>query len=189
VTSQTDTTTKYTRLSGSGHRPGVGASIFSRCRLYLGHDHVLSLETKGFTESYRRLYFADIQAIVTIKTRKWNQLNIILPLITCLLFILAMLAGAGPGRISLAAVGAVFLAACLQNLLRGPTCNCYIMTAVQKEQLPSLGRIRTANKVITMLSRSIEAFQGKLDKVALASDGLDEVPATSEPTAGDGPAP
>jgi hypothetical protein len=189
VTSQTDTTTKYTRLSGSGHRPGVGALIFSRCRLYLGHDHVLSLETKGFTESYRRFYFPDIQAIVTIKTRKWNRLNVILPLVTSLLFILTMLVGAGPGKIALAAVGIIFLAVFLQNLLRGPTCDCYIMTAVQKEQLPSLGRVRTANKVIAMLSRSVEAVQGTLDKAALISGVLNEVPVSSEPSAEDGPVP
>jgi hypothetical protein len=174
VTSQSDTTrTTYTRLAGGGHRRGVGASIFSRCRLYLGNDHLLALETSGFTENYRRFFFADIQAIVTIRTKKWNRLNIILPVIVIAWFFLSVLVDAGPARVSLTLIGAIFLVAFMYHLLRGPTCDCYVITAVQKEHLPSLGRIRLAIRVITILTRSIEAVQGPLDKTLLRTSTFD----------------
>jgi hypothetical protein len=179
LTSQTETATKYTRLPGRGHRHGFGASIFSRCRLYLGNDHVLSAEASGFTEKYKRFYFSDIQAFVTIRTKKWEKLNIILPLIIIGWFVLAVLSGAGPGRTFLASIGMIFLAAFVYHLLKGPTCHCFVVTAIQKEQLPSLGRIGLANKVIAVLSRSIEAAQGHLDRAALVESTFDPVSDTT----------
>ncbi len=59
----------YTRLPGRGLRYG-GFRLFSRaiCTLWMGADHLLLVDRTGYTESYKRFYFADIQAIVVRRT-------------------------------------------------------------------------------------------------------------------------
>ena len=48
------------------------------------------------------------------------------------------------------------------NLLRGPTCESHLQTAVQTEKLHSLYRLNTAKKIINRLRLLIEQAQGKL---------------------------
>ena len=42
----------------------------------------------------------------------------------------------------------------------GPTCACYLRTAVQNEKLPSLSRLRRARLVLGRLQPQIIAVQG-----------------------------
>ena len=48
------------------------------------------------------------------------------------------------------------------NLIKGPTCNCYLRTAVQIKELPSLSRLKRARKVLARLRPLITAAQGAL---------------------------
>ena len=103
----------------------------------------------GYTEEYKRFYYADIQAIVTRKTGRGAAWNFFPP---CSLFLFALVAVTRTGT----AAGVVFwilaglsLLILAVNLLRGPTCICHLQTAVSREELPSLSRERTAKKAIT----------------------------------------
>lgn len=75
--------------------------------------------------------------------------------------------GGGPdaaGFVVLSAVLGVMLACCVGglalNTALGPTCNCYLWTAVHKEELQCLRRLRTAQRVVNALIPPIEAAQG-----------------------------
>jgi hypothetical protein len=64
--------------------------------------------------------------------------------------------------IPLAGAAFLWLLLLAYHLLSGPTCICYLRTAVQFEALPSLYRIKTARKAIALLRQRIEAYQGPL---------------------------
>ena len=52
----------YRRLPGRGRTP-LGSHS-----LWIGEDHLLLVELRGFTETYRRFYFRDVQAIILRRT-------------------------------------------------------------------------------------------------------------------------
>lgn len=157
------TTTRYRRLPGRGPRKGRFFSVFlSRCSLYLGDDHILSVENNGFSEDYKRFYFADIQAIITRKTRSRDVGSIVFSLMIAGSLTGALLSKNESPRIFFWALSGIFLLLFLINLLRGPTCMCHIMTAVQEDQLPSLNRLRVARRVIGTLRLAVEKVQGTL---------------------------
>lgn len=145
--------------------PGIGYTYISRCSLWLGKDHLLAAETTFFTETYRRFYFHDLQAVVIQENRARRDWTIILGVIAGLvaaLFGLILLAsGLNPAAWTLfALLEAPLLLGLLFNGLRGPTCRCRLQTAVQAVELPSLRRLRKAERVIATLRPLIEQAQG-----------------------------
>jgi hypothetical protein len=172
--------TSYKRLPGKGpRRSGLFSGLISRCTLYLGKDHILSVENQGFSEDYKRFYFSDIQAIMTRKTRRWPAWNIGL---TCVIVLAGLLLphtrSAGMFFWALCGVCVLFL---LVNVARGPTCICHIMTAVQEDQLPSLNRVRVARKVIGTLKTAIENVQGTLSPEQIHASQTEVLPDSTSP--------
>src|SRR5437660_10422801 len=55
--------------------PGRGLVAAQRVQLYQGADHLLQVASTGYSESYRRFYFRDIQAITIQKTQLGKILN------------------------------------------------------------------------------------------------------------------
>jgi len=155
--------TRYKRLPGKGPRRRwfIAASL-SGCSLYLGDDHVLAVESNGFSEDYKRFYFSDIQAIFTRRTRRGTTWSIVLALMMACSLLSALLLEVESFRIFFWILSGAFLACLLGNAFRGPTCICHILTAVQEDQLPSLNRLRVARKVIGTLRVAIERAQGIL---------------------------
>ena len=155
--------TRYKRLPGRGpRRTGFIAVSLSRCSLYMGDDHILAVDSNGFSEDYKHFYFSDIQAITTRRTRRGAAWSIALALMIACSFVGALFLEKEDARIFFWVLSGAFLAFLLVNLFRGPTCICHIMTAVQEDQLPSLNRLRVARKVIEALRLAIERVQGKL---------------------------
>ncbi len=155
--------TRYKRLPGRGPSKGGFLAIsLSRCSLYTGDDHILAVDSNGFTEDYKRFYFSDIQAIITRRTKRGATWSIVLGLIIVCSLMGALFLEKEPARIFFWAFSGTFLLLLFINILRGPTCICHIMTAVQEEQLPSLNRLRVARKVIGKLRLVIERVQGTL---------------------------
>lgn len=166
-----DKTTKYERLSGSGV-DFLGMGFASLHTLWLGPDHLLSVSSSGFRENYKRFYLRDIQAIVMKRTLKWLAGNIAWGLLCVLLLVPAVLGviwewspyGVAALEVPLAIVFIGFLL----NLIRGPTCACYLKTAVQTDRLEALMRRRTAIVVMTRLKELIEGAQGVLSPEEIA---------------------
>lgn len=173
----------YTRLPGKGlRRQGFFSTAVIRisCTLWLANDHILNVDNRGFSEDYKRFYFRDIQAIVTQETNRGKVWNIILATLIGLFVLIAF------GSEETVAVALWLLVAgilgiiLLINWLHGPTCTCHIITAVQQETLPSLDRLKTAEKVIKILKRLIREAQGEFDAEEAQTAELSEQPSTTD---------
>jgi hypothetical protein len=156
---------KYRRLPGKGLRKqGFIAVSRISCTLWLANDHILNVDNHVFSEDYKRFYFRDIQAIITQKTNRGKVWNIILSFFGGLFGGIALFnvkPGGTEAVVAWLIVAGIFGIFLLINWLRGPTCNCHIITAVQQEQLPSLSRLKTAKKVIRILKPFIQKAQGE----------------------------
>jgi TctA family transporter len=137
-----------------------------RSSLWLGSDHLLLVQRGGFTETYKRFYFRDIQAITVQETRRrtiWNAV-LMVPLGICLigLVICAIPRMNGVAMIVWAIFGGLFLLPFVVNNLRGTACACQLRTAVQTEEIASLSRVRQTRKVLAKIRPLIVAAQGQL---------------------------
>ena len=166
---------EYRRLTWRAARPKGRWTVgfTTRDSLWLGKDHLLSINSTWFTEEYKRFYFRDIQAIVIRKTRRREFWTMILSL---LLLPCAGLAIQQFSKTGLSAdllpwgimTGIVALPLVLNNLL-GPACTCYVRTAVQVEQLASMNRVRRAHRILERIRPLIAAAQGELTPEEISS--------------------
>jgi len=176
----------YRRLSGTG----TGA--FEQIRLYQGPDHLLLVSSSGYNESYMRFYFRDIQAITvrtSIRGKIWNGVWIFLAFLAA---IIALQVG-GVAMMVWSMIAGIFFILLAVHFSFGPTCICQIRTAVQTRALPSLNRLRRAQKVIARLRPIIERAQEPMSSSEL-SRRIDEtrrdtapIPVGNPPTASPDP--
>jgi hypothetical protein len=159
---------EYQRLTRTRNRHLFSFAISSRTSLWLGGDHLLCIDTNGYTETYKRFYFRDIQAFTLTSSKRRLIWNLVLGFLTvpCLAGLVTTLLST-PGADAGAIVGwsvptFVFGVPLLINNLLGPACVCYLRTAVQVEELASLSRWRKARNVLARLRPLIAAAQGEL---------------------------
>src|SRR5438477_12551721 len=64
---------EYQRLTRARPRSKFAVVSSGNSSLWLGKDHLLCIDSNGYTENYKRFYFRDIQALLIRKTerRKW----------------------------------------------------------------------------------------------------------------------
>jgi len=160
---------EYKRLPGRGLRRtgGVVAVSATRSSLWLGRDHLLSMDAMWFVEDYKRFYYRDIQTFLIRKTARGKAINLVFGIFATSTLLPAVLGGAfwgwGPdGWYVCGGIALFFLLFVGINALMGPTCICYLQTAVQREELPSIRRLRAARKIVNRLRPLIEAAQGTL---------------------------
>lgn len=134
--------------------------------LWLGKDHLLTIESTGYTEEYKRFYYRDIQAITVRKTKRQAVTGVVMGIVTLFFAGLGLAFGNAYGDdagsifcwIVAGVIGVLFVI----NLAAGATTTCYLRSAVQTEELPSLSRWRRANKALARLRPLIIAAQGEL---------------------------
>jgi hypothetical protein len=196
---------EYQRLTRTRSRSPFAFAWATRSSLWLGADHLLAVETNGFTETYKRFHFRDIQAITLVATQRrqqWNSVFGVLALVAAAVWGGVLLAS-GPS-LSGSVVGALVVAVLfgvplLVNNLLGPSCECRIHTAVQTEVLPSLRRLRRVQRLLERLRPLIAGAQGTLAPEEIPArmqqwfNAANEVPAsplaTQGPAAADAPMP
>ncbi|MGA9875475.1 MAG: hypothetical protein WBQ21_06680, partial [Solirubrobacteraceae bacterium] len=163
-----------------------------------GDDHLLFVENSGFTETYKRFYFRDIQAITIRRTTARRLWNWFLGggCVVCLIFCdFKMLSAGHPGAgtIVLLVFAALLGIPLLINNLLGSTCAGQLRTAVQVEELPSLCRLRQTRKVLDKIRPLIVATQGQLTaeevSARMQETVADATAQPSAPTPTDGTAP
>lgn len=147
----------YTRLT----RSPVSFGVYRH--LWLADDHIMQVESTGYSENYQRFRFEDIQGffVTTSNWRIWWNI------VWGLWVIVAGLAFAGAlSNYETPVVSAVFLIIGLTflcwNSLLGRTCRVFIVTKVQTVQLGSIGRRRTFNRVMARIQPLITAAQASL---------------------------
>jgi hypothetical protein len=162
----------YGRLTRARSRRGLGMIAAPRSSLWIGRDHLLKIDSMRFTEEYKRFYFRDIQAITICLNQRRSTWNLILVMV--IFFLFATLLSAGFLRLdddSYWLVGITFSLLALlllANNFLGPTCEVYLRTAVQVEELPSLSRVRRARNALARLYPLIAAAQGRLEPEELS---------------------
>jgi len=160
---------QYRRLTWPRRLKGTASIVtYSRSSLWLGDDHLLVIVSNGYSETYKRFYFQDIQAIAIRLTRRrliWNW--VLGPTTAIYLAAVGYAFLNGPSRDW---SGLVTLLLCalipgiplLLNNLFGPTCACTLRTAVQTEDLSSLCRLRQTRRILNRLRPLIAQAQGHL---------------------------
>ncbi|MDD2706787.1 MAG: hypothetical protein PHV34_02160 [Verrucomicrobiae bacterium] len=160
---------EYIRLPGFGRKVTALMLYAEDCHLWLGPDHLLHvIGSRWYNEIYTRFYYRDIQAVMIRKTAGGT-----IAILTCLSLIGLIAAFSTFGILVWRWQPEVTIPICLApglplliiifyNLIRGPTCKCHLQTAVSREELPSLGRMRTARRAMRLLEPRIQNAQGLL---------------------------
>ena len=179
---------KYHRLTRERGPAQFSVAAITRSSLWLGDDHLLLVECTGYSETYKRFFFRDIQAITISKTKVrvvWNWVwGVLLAIAGLIIWASSHDASSATGAI-VAAIIVLIISGIplLLNNLFGPTCACEIRTAVQTENLPSLCRVRKTQKVLNRIRPLIIAAQGQLtgEEVSLRMRESVASPAASAP--------
>jgi hypothetical protein len=136
-------------------------------RLWLADDHLLLATTTGYTEEYRRFYFADIQAIFIRKTNAGAVGNWILVSVVVILIGMGIIFR--KDLIFVAFLVALPLVLLTVTALFGSNCTVEIQTAVSTQLLTPLTRLRASKKIIAQLVPLITAAQGETTPEQLAT--------------------
>lgn len=146
---------------------GFSFNIFNAPSLWIGPDHLLSVDAVLFQEKYKRFYYSDIQAIVMIRSNRhhlWTAIWAALALLCGLVVFFS----SGAGYVSGTFLG-LFSTALIVNLALGPACKAHIQTAVQIQNLRSFRRMRSAGRAMDRIKVPVEQAQGALDLNALTA--------------------
>jgi hypothetical protein len=152
---------QYQRLTHSGM-----LTVNTRGSLWLGADHLLSVESNGYRETYKRFYFSDIQAITVQKTGGFKLWNIIagIVILMFLIFTIAEMSTSDNdkmiGMMIFGGITGLFLLILLLHLTAGRTCKTFLRTAVQIERLPGMNRVPKTRKVLAKIRPLIATAQG-----------------------------
>jgi hypothetical protein len=152
----------YQRLTRARARAGFSVAIVSRSSWWLGADHLLCIDTTGFTETYKRFYFQDIQELSMNVTNRRNAWSLVLGVLSGI----SLITGFAIGEMALVVwlvISGVFLLFLVINVALGRTCRCHLRSAVQTEEMAPLRRVRGAQKVLARVRPLIVAAQGGLD--------------------------
>ena len=143
--------------------PGDFRGFFRRNSLWMGDDHLLQVDSSRFSETYKRFYLRDIQSIIVRKSPRF-----VVPYYWVLLAAvatIALLIGLTPFRawlfwppVAILSGEAVYLyiASMFQS------CACHLVTRVNKVELKSLFRVRSARQFVEAAGPLITAAQGEL---------------------------
>jgi hypothetical protein len=149
----------YTRLT----RPTLAVGTYHS--LWLATDHLLIVNSSGYTENYARVRFRDIKGFFLIGSGRryaWGVTWAILAFLSALPLVVTFVSGKTPVfSVFFLAVTSIAL---LWNHLLGPSCSVFVVTGVQTALLPSIVRQAKARKVLARLEALVRTAQADLLK-------------------------
>ncbi len=168
-------TARYKRL------PGTKRGLFHGASLWLAEDHLLAVNNWRFSETYKRYYYRDIHALIVTKKPRWVVPVPWLILMCVAGFAALIFAVARAGlALEITSYGTLLLVLWLVVTALTRSCVCRIQTAVSCDALPSLYRLRAANKALAILEKVLEGVQGALPENWM--EQLGEAPAPAPGT-------
>jgi hypothetical protein len=147
----------YERLT----RPAT--SVGSYKSLWFAADHLLLVNSTGYSEDYQRIQFSDIKGFFVIPSDRrllWHLPWVVFALFSGVFLANTLFSGGKPyvsGAIL--SFSLIFIA---WNHLLGPSCTAFVVTGVQTAQLPSMVRRRKTRKALSRLQPLIAGQQSKL---------------------------
>lgn len=152
---------KYKRLS-------LAKSFLAVNSLWMGPDHLMLVTAHMANERYHRFYFADIQALILRKTVAFWIINFLTGAPAGVFLLWAAFYRNDTFVPVLVFIAAIFLVLFLANLIKGPTCDVWVQTAIQTRRIPAIDRTRRFARVMRRVLPKIEAAQGRLPAGALS---------------------
>ncbi len=144
----------YERLT----RPA--ASVASYRSLWMAADHLLLVNSTGYSEDYQRIQYSDIKGFFVMPSDRRLYWHV--PWVICLLFSGVFLANtlySGKQPYVSGAFLSLSLVFIVWNQMLGPGCTTFVVTGVQTAPLPSLVRRRKAHGVLARLQPRIAGLQ------------------------------
>lgn len=138
--------------------PGYGRHAMGHVRLWFGEFDLLQVTALPGRESYERMPYANIQAVLLIPTKAWRGRLVIWSVMIALIILLCVVGSVGfyPTTFILALPLLLFVI----ELMRGPICECYVFTGVERYRLYPWSRRRVAMKALRQLAERVRAAQG-----------------------------
>jgi hypothetical protein len=143
----------YSKIPGIGTGRGKFQAA-SRSRLFQGPDHLLIVQSTSLTEEYKRVFYRDIRYIDIRPTQGQVVQGWISGAITLLLSLLFF---SGMNPLGVAALCTPTTIWFVLNLVRGPTCNCFVATQVQTVVLPTPSRHKKVQPFIAFIREKVGA--------------------------------
>ena len=147
----------YKKVSSSALSGRVASTTMS---LWQAADHLLQVERDHYSESYRRFYFSDIEIFTVRLDNRRRNIAIIFGIIVAMMVLSALLLNSGGGSIFFLCSAGFFMIPFVYNLVRGPTCVVHVTTAVQREELQSVRRLKGALKLLQVIRDAAAQTQG-----------------------------
>lgn len=123
---------------------GTGAGklqVGVRSRLYEGPDHLLVVQSTGYTEDYKRVAYQNIRYVIIRRTFSQQRQAMISAGLFLLISLLYLTPVPWPAVLTFSASFAIWF---VVNIVKGPGCLAYVNTDIQTVELPVPRRV---NKV------------------------------------------
>jgi hypothetical protein len=133
--------------------PGRGSSAMTYRTLWFGQHELLQVEHVLGGENYEHLFYRDICAIY-VRPTMTGTIRLRIFLVLLLLSIYLCFQGTSSQIIGVI-LGALSLIIVLNDFIRGPTCECFATTPVQRYKLYPWNRMRVAKKGAAMLRERV----------------------------------
>ncbi len=149
---------RYRKLPG--HRRGLlrGSSV------WMGADHLLLVKSVRFREEYKRFFLRDIQAIVVAEKPRFHISSRSLAIGILWLAVYLFARSRAQWIPMVLWTSAVLLVGIWLYVSYGLSCSCRIITAVSRDQLPSIYRTWIARRFLAEVEPRIREVQGTVQE-------------------------
>ena len=134
-----------------------------RAQLFLGPDHLLIVLSQSYDETYHRIAYRDIQALLIRKTDRGLILGLLSTAIILILFVIAFTIGNLYGWVIFGAMILTLMIYVIRLTFAGPSCICYVRTAVQVRELPGIHRRNHARSALHRLAAKVREAQNEME--------------------------
>jgi hypothetical protein len=149
----------YKKISSSAFSSRVSTTTLS---LWHAADHLLQVERDHYMEKYRRFYFSDIEVFTVRLDNRRRNIAITFGILVAAALAMALYFNGGFASGFFFSVAGFFMIPFIYNLVRGPTCAVHIATAVQREELGSVRRVKGAMRLLRIIADGAARTQGEL---------------------------